>query len=127
MATRDQICATCDQYVALLSKGDSDGIVALYDPNARVEDPVGSEPKNGHDAIREFYSGVSEVSLTATRLGPVTVVGHEAAFQFRIDIPIGANGTDTMSMVATDVMTFDQAGKIIAMKAYADPDARPGS
>ena len=30
-------------------------------------------------------------------------------------------------MVATDVMTFDEAGKIIAMKAYADPDARPGT
>jgi steroid delta-isomerase len=124
MATRDEICATCDQYVALLSKGDADGIVALYDPNARVEDPVGSPPKNGHDAIREFYAGVSGVSLTATRLGPVTVVGHEAAFQFRIDVPIG---DDTMSMVATDLMTFDEAGKIIAMKAYADPDARPGS
>jgi steroid delta-isomerase len=124
MATRDEICATCDQYIALLSKGDTEGIVALYDPNARVEDPLGSEPKHGHDAIRAFYAGVAGVTLTATRLGPVTVVGHEAAFQFRIDVPLGE---ETMSMVATDLMTFDEGGKVIAMRAYADPDAQPGT
>jgi steroid Delta-isomerase len=124
MATRDEICAACDQYIALLSKGDTEGIVALYDPNARIEDPLGSEPKYGHEAIRGFYAAVAGVSLTASRLGPVTVVGHEAAFQFRIDVPIG---DDTISMVTTDLMTFGESGKVISMKAYADADARPGT
>ncbi|HEX4016598.1 MAG TPA: nuclear transport factor 2 family protein [Frankiaceae bacterium] len=124
MATREEICATCDQYIALLTKGDTEGIVALYDPNARVEDPLGTEPKYGHEAIRGFYSAVAGVTLTATRLGPVTVVGHEAAFQFRIDVPVGE---DTISMVTTDLMTFDESGKVISMKAYADADARPGT
>lgn len=124
MATRDEICAICDQYIALLSKGDTEGIVALYDANARLEDPLGSEPKYGHEAIREFYKGVGGVTLTATRLGPVTVVGHEAAFQFRIDVPIGE---DTISMVTTDLMSFDESGKVTAMKAYADAEAQPGS
>jgi steroid Delta-isomerase len=99
MATRDEICAVCDQYIALLSKGDVEGIVALYDAAARV-------------------------SITATRLGPVTVVGHEAAFQFRVDVPVGE---DTISMVTTDLMTFDDSGKVVAMKAYADMDAKPGT
>jgi steroid Delta-isomerase len=124
MATRDEICAVCDQYIALLSKGDVEGIVALYDAAARVEDPLGTPPKNGHDQIREFYAGVSGVSITATRLGPVTVVGHEAAFQFRVDVPVGE---DTISMVTTDLMTFDDSGKVVAMKAYADMDAKPGT
>jgi steroid Delta-isomerase len=124
MATRDEICAICDQYVALLSKGDAEGIVSLYDPNARVEDPIGSPPRVGHDAIREFYERIGGVSITATRIGPVNVVGHEAAFQFRIDVPLG---DEAISMTAIDAMTFDDAGKIIAMRAYADPDAQPGS
>ncbi len=124
MATRDEICATCDEYIALLSKGDTEGIVALYDANARIEDPLGSEPKYGHEAIRGFYSAVAGVSLTASRLGPVTVVGHEAAFQFRIDVPLGE---ETISMVTTDLMTFDESGKVMSMKAYADADARPGT
>ncbi len=124
MATRDEICAVCDQYIALLSKGDVEGIVALYDPGARVEDPLGTPPKNGHDEIRGFYAGVSGVSITATRLGPVTVVGHEAAFQFRVDVPVGE---DTISMVTTDLMSFDDGGKVVSMRAYADMDAKPGT
>ncbi len=124
MATREDICAVCDQYVALLSKADTEGIVALYDPNAVVEDPLGTPPKHGHEKIREFYNSFAGANITATRLGPVTVVGHEAAFQFRVDVPLGE---ETMSMVTTDLMTFDEAGKIVAMKAYADADARPGS
>jgi steroid delta-isomerase len=124
MATRDQICAVCDDYVTLLTKGDTEGIVALYDTNARVEDPLGTPYKNGIEEIRAFYAGVAGVSLTATRLGPVTVVGHEAAFQFRIDV---AMGEETISMVTTDLMTFNEAGKVIEMHAYADMEAKPGT
>ena len=80
--------------------------------------------KHGHEEIRAFYAGISGVDLTATRLGPVTVVGHEAAFQFRIDVPLG---DDTLSMVTTDLMTFNEEGKVISMKAYADAEAKPGT
>ena len=124
MATRDEICAVCDQYIALLSKGDADAIVELYDPGARVEDPLGTRPKM---VMRRFAGSTREssgVSLTATDSGPVTVVGHEAAFQFRVDVPVG---DDTISMVTTDLMTFNEAGKVVSMKAYADMDAKPGT
>ncbi len=40
MATREELCNACDQYIALLSKGDTEGIVSLYDSNARVEEPA---------------------------------------------------------------------------------------
>ena len=124
MATRDQIVDACDQYVARLTKKDTDGIVDLYAADATVEDPLGSPLKEGHGAIREFYAGLTPISLTATRIGPVTVVGHEAAFQFRVDVEIG---DDAISMVTTDLMTFNEAGKLIAMRAYADQEAKPGS
>jgi len=124
MATRDDICAVCDQYVALLSKADTEGIVALYAPHARVEDPLGTPPKVGHDQIRQFYSSFAGNNITATRIGPVTVVGHQAAFQFRVDVPLGE---ETLSMVTTDLMTFDENGKVTAMTAYADMEAKPGT
>jgi steroid delta-isomerase len=124
MATREEICAVADQYVALLSKADTEGIVALYAPDAQVEDPLGTPKKNGHDEIRAFYASISGTPITATRLGPVTVVGHEAAFQFRIDVDLG---TDTISMVTTDLMTFNESGQIISMTAYADMEAKPGT
>ena len=107
MATRDEICAVCDQYIALLSKGD----VGRNRRPLRRRMP-GSRTRwarRRSTATRRSASstpGSPASALTATRLGPVTVVGHEAAFQFRIDVPIGE---DTMSMVTTDLMTFDES------------------
>jgi steroid delta-isomerase len=124
MATREEICAVCDQYVALLSKSDTEGIVALYAPDAKVEDPLGTPKKNGHDEIRAFYASVAGTPITATRLGPVTVVGHEAAFQFRVDVDLGS---ETISMVTTDLMTFNENAQVISMTAYADMAAKPGT
>ena len=89
-----------------------------------IEDPIGSELKKGRDTIREFYAGIAamEVDPRMTRIGPVTVCGGEAAFQFRIDIEIGEL---KIKMTSTDVMTFDAAGKITSMRAFADGEADP--
>jgi steroid delta-isomerase len=124
MATREEIVAVCDQYTALLSKADTEGIVSLYAADAQVEDPLGTPKKNGAEEIRAFYASISGTPITATRLGPVTVVGHEAAFQFRVDVDLGS---ETISMVTTDLMTFNEEGKVISMTAYADMEAKPGT
>jgi steroid delta-isomerase len=124
MATREEIVAVCDQYVALLSKADAEGIVALYAPDAQVEDPLGTPKKNGHAEIRAFYESFGGTPITATRLGPVTVVGLEAAFQFRVDVDLGS---ETVSMVTTDLMTFNDNAQVVSMTAYADMEAKPGT
>jgi steroid Delta-isomerase len=122
MATREEICAVCDQYIALLNKADVEGIVALYARDAQVEDPRGTPKKNGSEEIRAFYASFAANPLTASRLGPVTVVGHEAAVQIRVDL---GHGADTVSMVTTDLMTFNDDAQVISMTAYADREAKP--
>jgi steroid delta-isomerase len=57
-----------------------------------------------------------------TRIGPVCVASNEAAFQFRIDIDLGES---SIEMTSTDAMVFDDAGKIVSMRAYADGEAHP--
>ena len=54
MATRAQIVDACDQYVSRLTKKDTDGIVALYDPNATVEAVHGDVDKLERAARVEF-------------------------------------------------------------------------
>jgi steroid delta-isomerase len=51
------------------------------------------------------------------------VAGNQAAFQFRIDVDLGDT---TLSLASTDVMTFDEAGKVTAMVAYSDSEAFDG-
>jgi steroid Delta-isomerase len=124
MATRDELVAVCDRYVELVSNQDTDAIMELYADDCWIEDPIGSDRKVGHEVIREFYEGITKLGVTPVmrRIGPVTVCGGEAAFQFRIDIDLG----DTqIAMTTTDVMTFDDAGKITSMRAFADGEANP--
>lgn len=124
MPDRAHIVAVCDRYVELVSAGDTDGIVDLYADDCWIEDPIGSEKKVGKDALRAFYGGIAELEVNPvmTRFGPVCVAGNEAAFQFRIDIDLGES---KIAMTSTDTMVFDDAGRIVSMRAYADGEANP--
>jgi steroid Delta-isomerase len=126
VADRSQICAACDRYVSAVDVADVEAILALYAEDAVVEDPVGSEPKVGKEALRAFYEGSLGPAISTRRIGPITAVADHAAFQFRVDVDLG----DTkIKLTTTDVMKFDAAGRIIEMVAYpdgeADPDAAP--
>ena len=53
--TADHVRHVFARYCELVTRGDFDAVALLYAENATVEDPVGSEPHRGRDAIREFY------------------------------------------------------------------------
>jgi steroid delta-isomerase len=124
MADRAHVVSVCDRYVQLVSDGDTDGILELYADDCWIEDPIGSERKVGKDALREFYAGIRNLGVTPVmaRIGPVCVAANEAAFQFRIDIDLGGS---TIAMTSTDTMVFDDEGRIVSMRAYADGEADP--
>ena len=120
MVSRNDMVEACDRYLAAVSAGDVDAVMDVYAAEPTVEDPVGSPLKVGRDAVRAFYEGTKAAALKMTRVGPVCVVGNQAAFLFRIDVDLGDS---TLSLASTDVMTFDDAGKVTAMVAYSDMQA----
>lgn len=105
-----------EQYVKLVGSGPTEEIVALYAPDAVVEDPIGTEPKQGHDAIREFYDVIASLERE-TSLAPETVriAGNQAAFLFTL---VTKAGGQRMTLSPIDVMEFDDAGRITRMRAY---------
>lgn len=108
-----------EQYVKLVGSGPTEEIVALYAPDAVIEDPIGTEPKQGHDAIREFYDVIASLDRE-TGLAPETVriVGNHAAFVFTL---VTRAGGQRMTLSPIDVMEFDDQGRIIRMRAYWGP------
>jgi steroid delta-isomerase len=126
MADRAHIVSACDRYVRHVSDQDTDAILDLFADDCWIEDPIGTEKKVGKDALREFYDGIKALPVTPvmTRegMGPVCIAGNEAAFQFRIDIDLGET---KIAMTSTDAMVFDDAGRIVSMRAYADGEASP--
>ncbi|MEE6175900.1 nuclear transport factor 2 family protein [Mycobacterium sp. 050134] len=114
MPSAEHITDTVNRYIELVAKGTADDLVELYADDATVEDPVGGEVHIGHGAIHGFYSAVNNVEREC-ELVSLRVAGNEAAFQFRLTV---AAGEHRMVIEPIDVMVFDGAGKIAAMKSY---------
>ncbi|GAA1759352.1 nuclear transport factor 2 family protein [Nocardioides hankookensis] len=113
-ASPDRIRQVVDDYVRLVGTGTADEIVALYAADATVEDPVGSDVRTGHAAIREFYAGLEGLKQD-TRLITARVAGGEVAFVFEI---VTHAGEKTYTLAPLDAMTFDDDGLITTMRAY---------
>lgn len=109
------------RYVERVDANDIDGILALYAEDAVVEDPVGTAPLVGIEAIARFYrDGLGRANARATLTGPVRVAGNGcAAMPFRVDLDWGGQ---PCSIHVIDVMQFDADGRIRSMKAYWDED-----
>jgi len=121
VASRAEIIAACDAYLAAVSARDPDAVMALYHDDARVEDPIGSEPKVGRDAIAGFYESMRDATgIVVRRIGPVCVVGSHAAFLFGLTVTIGDEDHELCSI---DAMVFDDDGKIVSMTAHSDHEA----
>jgi steroid delta-isomerase len=105
------------RYVDGVTRGDCDGIMALYADDATVEDPVGSEPRRGRDAIAALYRNTAgKVRLELD--GRVRVAANYAAAPM-LGRPTGMPG---MVVEIVDVMTFNDDGLITSMRAFWSPD-----
>lgn len=107
-----------DSYLRGLNEKDLEGILSLFADDATVEDPAGSNIVNGKEALRKFYSGAVTIDLSLTRTGSVRVAGMEAAFPFQLRMKV--NGV-AMKTEIIDLFRFNEAGKIISMRAFWGP------
>ena len=83
----------------------------IYADDAVVEDPVGSEPYIGIDAIVGFYEGAFATGAKIALSGDVRCAGNAAAFPFKVLM----EGVDISPI---DVFEFNAEGKVQSMKAY---------
>jgi len=91
--------------------------VTLYAADAIVEDPVGSELRRGHGAIREFYAPFQDVKKD-TELAELRVAGSEAAFLWHLTLDAGDSRT---RISPVSLMTFDEDARITSMRAFWSP------
>ena len=117
MTNAPDITETIHRYLQLVGKGSADDILELFADDATVEDPVGSEPRVGRQAIHEFFSALHSLERE-TELLSIRVCGHEAAFQFAITFNAGEG---RMRLEPIDTMVFDADGKITSVRSYFSP------
>ncbi|MGW6379542.1 nuclear transport factor 2 family protein [Rhodococcus sp. NPDC055112] len=118
MASADDIRSTVSKYLDAVGSGTSADVAALYADDATLEDPVGTEPLVGREAIEKFYSALDAVQ-NKTELLSIRVAGNSAAFAFRV---VTDTGEQTITIEPIDVMTFDDQARITSMRAFWSQD-----
>lgn len=104
-----------------VNAGDTAAVMALYADDATVEDPVGGDTVvRGHNAITAFYDCAVALGARIERLLSMRASHGNAAamaFDVLVNTPDGV-----MRIAVIEVIEFDDALKISAMKAYWGPD-----
>lgn len=113
-ASNDVLRTTVQRYLDLVADGTADEVVALYAPDATLEDPVGAPVLRGREEIRTLYAGLEGLSMTTRLVTLRTCAGH-AAFHFEV---VTDTGDMKITMAPLEVMTFDDDGLITSMRAF---------
>lgn len=120
MVTGEQMREALQAYIDRFNAHDGEGLAALFADNARIEDPVGG-PKivEGRAGVDEFYLRAAKMVDRLELVAPIRAgMGTSAAMAF--DIHMEMNGEPIVIFVI-DMMAFDEAGKIVDMRAYHGP------
>jgi len=116
MPSHDQMVAAVLAYVDAFTRHDTEAVVRLYAADATVEDPVGTPPHQGVEAIRSFYARSIQTGATLRLEGPVRTASNLAAFAFSANVPSLEGPARRIDVI--DTFTFDSNGKITAMRAF---------
>lgn len=104
-------------YLESHASNDLEGVIALFEDDATVEDPVGSPVHRGVDAIREFYRATHERNgrMTIERVGVALVGGDEIAVHVRaaLDKPASPPAMDVIYVIRLGV-----SGRITSLRAW---------
>jgi steroid delta-isomerase len=114
MEAADKI-ARVHQYVEAFDKADINLIKDMYADNATVEDPVGSDPYQGIEAIVAFYEGAFDMGAKLSLNEAPRCAGNSVAFSFTVKV-------GDMTIQPIDVFEFNDEGKVVSMKAYWGPE-----
>ncbi|MGO4258452.1 nuclear transport factor 2 family protein [Marmoricola sp. RAF53] len=117
MASKEEIQALVESYVAAVGRQDLEGVLAVFADDVVQEDPIGTPPNVGIDAVRGFFEKSFGMPFSTELTGPVLVTGDYAAFHFTIRIPLGE---DTMVVRVIDQIRVDADGKVAELRAVVD-------
>ncbi|MCU1717678.1 nuclear transport factor 2 family protein [Pseudomonas sp. 5P_3.1_Bac2] len=116
MSKEAQMKSALQAYIDAFNRADLHAIVALYAADATVEDPYGSPPKVGQQAIREFYRDALLSGAQLELAAPIRAsMSNAAAMAF---VAVIGNGASVTRVSVIDLMTFNEQGLITSMQAY---------
>jgi steroid delta-isomerase len=120
LPSQAQMRAALQAYVDRINAGDRDGVVALFAPDAVIEDPLGSPPKSGAE-IADWFS---DTVAFKTHIEPVAPIrgSHANAAALVFEVTFQPPEGPRLLIRSLDVCTFNADGLITSLTAYWGPD-----
>lgn len=115
MLNHETLKQAVDAYAAGWAAGDPDALTALYAEGARIEDPVGTPPHEGLDAIRALFTKGVGMGASVVLTGALRISGDSVAFP--LDVHVHMDGQD-VRIEAIDLFRFNQDHKIVEHLAF---------
>ena len=118
MATKADVEALMERYCATMTSHDREGWLDCFTDDATQEDPVGTPPNVGREAIGAFFDA-NVVELTLSVAAPPIVIGNEALAFLRVDMTMGDQKMELPRTI--DHLVLDESGtKIVSLRAFFD-------
>lgn len=119
MPTQKHMIKAMHSYIDRINGNHHEGTQNLFADNFTLEDPIGTKLLSiGKEYPANFFAeeAVKFTPLRAELVSPVsTSYSNQAAMAFKFYMKVGEQ---EISIDIVDVMTFDEAGKIVEVKAY---------
>jgi steroid delta-isomerase len=117
--TPEQIEAAVEEYFASVAARDVQRFVNTFAPDGVLEDPVGTPPVQGAQAIAAFITNLTApFSKINPKIQEVIPCGQEAAVNWKINLT-----TTTGKKLTVDgmgIFKFNQAGKLESVREFWD-------
>lgn len=107
------------EYCRLMNAGDTDGVMALFAPDVRFQDPVGTPTMVGLDAVRSHLAGAIAGRIEEEPGTPTAAMDSETVtlpVSGTVDLPGGA-GRVRFRLVS--VLRVNEAGLIADVRVIA--------
>jgi len=120
MATKEQVRALLERYATAMEQRDRDAWVGCFAEDATQEDPIGTPPNVGHEAIGRFFDGQT-IPVTLTLADDPLVLGNEVIAFFSVIADF--DGTKVAnSRIVDHIVLTDDGTRFQSLRAFFDPD-----
>jgi len=109
--------AAVEGHFASIGSKDFDERLSRWAPDAELEDPVGSPPVIGHDALRAFWEPVARLNISGS-VKRMVICGDKASYEFEITLDDG--NADRARIIGLGNAHIDPTGRITKMQAFFD-------
>ena len=120
MPSQESVQSAIDAYLAASRAMDANAVAEAFATDGVSNDPVGSPPHEGRDAIRQFIqaatAALERIESTADN---VFIAGDCAAFKWSMQLT--SKRGQTAAVEGIDVIQVNEQGKIQSLDAYWDP------